>query len=227
MVASRPENAERDHARTRVIEAQKALIQSMRTYRKIAGRQPLFLLDPDIPPLHQQHLENCKALKGRGELLGRLPKGGRVLVVGTGRGNFAAQILDVLQPAELVTVDRDYDRLDREKLSAHPLFDRLRQVTGAPLDALATMPDSVFDVIYIDSDHRYPVMQKDLAAAHAKLRPGGVLMANDYVSFSPLNGRKCGVEKAINEFVNANGYDVQYLVLGVGGNHSVAIRKPE
>ena len=60
--------------------------------------------------------------------------------------------------------------------------------------------DKSIDFVYIDADHEYESVRKDIAAWHPKIRRGGIISGHDYSS--------SGVYKAVNERFNlVNKYD--------------------
>ena len=61
------------------------------------------------------------------------------------------------------------------------------------------LPNSV-DVVFIDGDHRYEGVVADIKAYANIVRPGGMLMFDDYNVWFP------GVRKAVDEFCLANGF---------------------
>jgi len=63
-------------------------------------------------------------------------------------------------------------------------------------------PDEFFDFIYIDGDHTYEGVNKDLANTFLKIKKGGILSGDDYGVFEHIN---FGVRKAVDEFcINNN-----------------------
>jgi glycosyltransferase involved in cell wall biosynthesis len=67
-------------------------------------------------------------------------------------------------------------------------------------DAANDYPDKYFDYIYLDADHTYEAVKRDLDAWWPKLKPGGIIGSHDYMEFN-LNGMEFGVIKAIDEFL--------------------------
>lgn len=57
--------------------------------------------------------------------------------------------------------------------------------------------DNYFDMIFIDADHDYDAVKKDLINYHPKLKKGGVFAGHDYTE-------NCGVVTAVNEFADEN-----------------------
>jgi predicted O-methyltransferase YrrM len=222
----RAHEAEKARAREHVLAKQRQFIAAIGAFKKVAGHLPAFLLDDNLGSIPQEYLRNCRVATDRIEMLRHLPKGGRVAEVGVFRGAFSYQILDILAPDEFLTIDISYESFDYDKLSQHPLYSRMLQVTGNSYDKIAELPDNSFDMIYIDADHRYGYAKKDLDAAHPKLKAGGYLLANDYTSWSVMQGFKYGVVKAVNQFVNENKYDVEWFALHGSGYCDVAMKKP-
>lgn len=55
-------------------------------------------------------------------------------------------------------------------------------------------PDNYFSLIYLDADHSYEGVKKDIEAWYHKVAPGGIISGHDYLN------KDYGVNKAINEF---------------------------
>ena len=66
-------------------------------------------------------------------------------------------------------------------------------------EAVDDIPNDL-DFVYIDGNHSYEFVKKDIELYYAKMRSGGVLGGHDFNSFS------LGVVKAVLEF--ANNYDL-------------------
>lgn len=83
-------------------------------------------------------------------------------------------------------------RSAKKKLSR--FNDRIEWVRKKSEDALQQFPDSFFDFVYIDGDHDYEFVKKDLEGYWKKLRKGGILGGHDFFGFYS------GVVKAVTEF---------------------------
>ena len=68
-------------------------------------------------------------------------------------------------------------------------------------EASMAFGDGHFDWVYIDGDHVYDAVRKDLEIFHTKVKAGGIISGDDYCK--SLNYQKDGVEKAVDEFVAA------------------------
>jgi predicted O-methyltransferase YrrM len=63
---------------------------------------------------------------------------------------------------------------------------------------LKSIPDESVDVIYIDGDHRYNGVKKDIDLSFSKLKNNGLLAGHDYHKRWP------GVQKAVDTFMEKN-----------------------
>jgi hypothetical protein len=63
------------------------------------------------------------------------------------------------------------------------------------------------DWIYIDGDHSYTGVKNDLNNAIEVVKPGGLIIGDDY-KWKSLTADKGGVKKAVNEFVSQRGLNL-------------------
>ncbi|MDX2309450.1 MAG: class I SAM-dependent methyltransferase [Hyphomicrobium sp.] len=157
----------------------------------------------------------------RYDMLRRLPKGGIVAELGTETGKFASQILSIVEPDKLHVVDLDYRRFD-QSLSADP---RLVQHTGMTYEIISRFPDQHFDWVYIDADHSYRGVLRDARASSPKIKPGGLMIFNDFAHIDPNLGRY-GVMQAATEFAVEAKWPLRYFALEPSALYDVAFRKP-
>jgi predicted O-methyltransferase YrrM len=73
-------------------------------------------------------------------------------------------------------------------------------------DFLRGMPDAHFDWIYLDAHHEYKDVIADLTLILPKIKPGGVIMGDDY--FTDPTSQHAGVKRAVDEFAVASGLDL-------------------
>lgn len=85
------------------------------------------------------------------------------------------------------------------------------------LDAVTFFPDEYFDFIYLDGDHHYDAVAADLDAYFPKVRPGGLIVGDDY-----LDGRWWGdgVIRAFHEFIHARAVLIELKI-----GHQIVLRK--
>ena len=67
------------------------------------------------------------------------------------------------------------------------------------------IPDNYLDAVFIDGDHSYEAVIKDLPFWWKKLRVGGWLLGDDYASCCP------GTTKAVDEFAATNNLRIEFL----------------
>lgn len=166
-------------------------------------------------------LTGCVFCASREEMLGLLPKGGRVAEIGTCRGDFARQIKARIQPSELHLVDIDASRFDPSGLDGS---DVVRHI-GLSHEVLARFPDEFFDFIYVDADHSYEGCRRDALAAAPKVRRGGYLAFNDFAHVDPWLGRY-GVHRAATEFSRSAAWPMAFFAYHPDGLYDVAFRRP-
>ena len=131
--------------------------------------------------------------------------------IGVYKGANAKNILDYLNIKQLVLVDPWQGEIDiktgimqnqlfyenlynevKNKFSNNPKVQIIREFS---INAAKMFDDEKFDFIYIDGDHRYQEVLKDLEAWYPKLRYAGVMCGDDYGHPSGI-----GVIKAVTEF---------------------------
>jgi SAM-dependent methyltransferase len=162
----------------------------------------------------------------RRQLLHLLPKGARCAEVGTWRGDFAARIVRASSPSELYLIDpweyRSEEKYQgalyggdaaagQQKLdSIHErVLDRFRAEINSgqvivrrerSTDACRSFSDDSLDWVYIDADHSYEGVMRDLEAYYRVVRPGGFLAGDDYGREDRWFGQ--GVTRAVDEFAD-------------------------
>jgi acetyltransferase-like isoleucine patch superfamily enzyme/SAM-dependent methyltransferase len=207
---------------TKSVEARKDIQQFFaRAHEHFAEVEP--------PPLSELHLKNSRILSSREKILELMPQGGICAEIGTQTGDFARRILAILKPAKLHIFDIDFTPFDHASFQASLSEGMVELHHGDSSSSLATLPDRSFDFIYIDGDHSYEGVSKDLAEASRKIKEGGWIVCNDYTIYSPVEQIKYGVYRAVNEFCWQQGFEIVYLGLHYWSYHDVALRrmKPE
>ena len=128
-------------------------------------------------------------------LIDRLEKGGVIAEVGVDRGDFSLELLNRCAPLKLHLFDMDIERLVNpiilEELNNGS--NRIKTHVGDSGLNMSRLPDKYFDAIYIDGDHRYEGVKRDIEASIPKLKKHGVLIFNDYSVWSPSSMFHCGV----------------------------------
>jgi len=75
-----------------------------------------------------------------------------------------------------------------------PLYNNITFIHGNSVDKIQTMNDNFFDMIYIDADHSYDAVKKDISLSIPKLKSDGYMCGHDYDIHS-----KNDVYRAVNE----------------------------
>jgi hypothetical protein len=155
---------------------------------------------------------------GRREVLAALPVGGVGVEVGVWEGAFSAQLLRVARPARLYLVDpwafdknnprawyggkKALDQRDMD-LVYKGVHDRFAEDERVRL--LRMTSDKAYEVIleldrldwaYIDGDHSYEAVRRDIELYRGLLKPGGILAGDDYNNSGWWGD---GVRRAVDE----------------------------
>lgn len=179
--------------------------------------------DP-APLLPQELLEKCTLLQDRYAILERLPKNAVCAEIGTDRANFARKILDICSPKKLYIFEIDVSRIHRPNIDDAVKSSQCEVVEGDSGQNLEKFPSDFFDWIYIDGDHYYEGVKKDIELAATKLKKGGLIVLNDYTVWSPVGMTHCGVARAVNEFCIENRYEFVFLAFQTMMYNDIAIR---
>lgn len=85
---------------------------------------------------------------------------------------------------------------------------KAKVVRMTSMEAAATVTDGSLDFVFIDANHTYPFVKEDIEQWSKKVRIGGIVAGHDYYVFS---SGEDGVIKAVDEYVKANGVDLQVI----------------
>jgi hypothetical protein len=177
--------------------------------------------------LPETHTSAAKFFKNRSSIirdLGKQYHSPHVCEVGVFKGDFSAQLLNVLKPASLTLIDLSFESVTPENRCLLEESAVTRFITGDSSVTLGGFSKD-FDIIYIDGDHSYDGVKKDIKSAKGALRPGGVLVFNDYTVWSPQACCSNGVARAVNEFIIDEGYEVTHFCLQSLFYNDIALKK--
>lgn len=167
--------------------------------------------------------EGARIFASRNELLRsvRLPAAPTVCEIGVWKGSFSKAMLRDLAPARLHLFDLRFDLLDPD-VRAHGAV-VLHE--GDSAAGIATLADDSLDFAYVDGDHTYQGVRRDLHGVLPKVKHGGFIQVNDYTPWSVLSGFPYGVMANVNEILGRG----LVKVVGFGwhpyGYHDVLLRK--
>lgn len=90
-----------------------------------------------------------------------------------------------------------YQRILRQsqKYGDHCKILRMTSEQAAPRFA-----DGSLDFCYLDAQHDYPSIKRDLELWHPKVKPGSILAGHDWVEDGIHNGQSYGVKQAVRDF---------------------------
>ena len=165
-------------------------------------RSPLYFIKGFNYSSSKHHREKYKTQTGHKPLIGA--------EIGVSEGTHAKEILSFLNIKQLVLVDpwetyvgtygQDEDKTDlenryKETLNKFSNNNKVKIIKDYSVNAAKMFDDEYFDFVYIDGDHSYEAVIKDLDSWYPKLKEYGVMCGDDYGRYS---GR--GVVKAVSEF---------------------------
>jgi hypothetical protein len=184
-----------------------------------------YFTDVEPPALHDFHLSNSRVLPCRESILPLLPKGGLCAEFGTQTGDFAKHLLAVLQPSQLHLYANDFGSFEHAHFQSAMDRGAVQLHAGAAEEQLAGTPDGEFDVIYLHPDESFARTARSLALASRKAKDDGYIICANYTAYSPLDGIKYGVSRAVNEFCHQGRFEIVFLALHPLGYNDVVIRR--
>lgn len=156
-----------------------------------------------------------------------LPKGGVAAELGVHHGEFAAELLELAEPARLHLIDLWYlfgrewhwgQGAERSTVGAlKRVLDRFEDELvagrvvlhiGDDIQLLPSFPDAYFDWVYVDSIHVYEHAKQELELLAGKVRPGGMIAGDDWIE-DPEHPHY-GVTRAVGEFVGGGRGELVY-----------------
>jgi hypothetical protein len=197
----------------------------------------------ELPPAHL--VKNARVAANRVDVLQALPRGGTAVEVGVAYGDFTRHILDVIRPDHFIAIDTfgiqpedepwgrqllkeqqctHYDYYTR-KFSPYIQEGKMTIKKGLSWEMLDQLPDQSVDYIYIDADHSYASVAREIGALKPKMKPQGIVHFNDYTYFDSDAMTAYGVPRAVHELMHRDGYEMLYLCLHPRGFYDVVVRK--
>lgn len=102
--------------------------------------------------------------------------------IGVDKGILFGMLLKHCPELHLIGVDLFPDRVRShrvfEHLEQHP--ERARLIVSDSAAAAGEVPDASLDFVFIDADHSYEAVRKDIDAWRSKVKPGGWFGGHDY-----------------------------------------------
>lgn len=146
--------------------------------------------------------EPLKSRTEFGSLVQRYYRSGTGAEIGTQYGLFARAIAEQWRGNILCIDTWPNEEIFEvcQKLLEDPQFVLWRKDS---VEAAADFADGGLDWVYIDADHHYENVKRDIEAWFPKVRAGGIVAGHDYVNYDDM-----GVIQAVDEFAAAHGYKV-------------------
>lgn len=140
-----------------------------------------------------------KKIKTRLDLLSLVDKQCKMVELGVFRGEFAKDIIQIVQPSELFLVDiwdgemgsgnkdgDNYVKITNMKniylnlIHQTKSHNNIHVVRSDTVSFLRSCEENYFDAIYVDADHSEQAVYNDMIESFRVIRPGGYLMGHDY-----------------------------------------------
>lgn len=150
-------------------------------------------------------------------LVGEVEDGSTIMEIGVFEGSSLVAVSDIIKRKGLNIVAVDlFDALNKEIDGISVFSDGLLKrfmgymrkadlrptvICGESEDAFRAMMTKKFSLIFIDADHSYEGVKKDIANLWPLVKHGGVLAGHDYGINYP------GVKQAVTEFISLNKLD--------------------
>jgi len=154
-------------------------------------------------------------LDSKEDIYGTIPRGGVGAELGVCRGVNAVQLFFRTKPALLFLVDlweetAKNHRIEDPNLWLGDHFDSVTEIFNEEIKQgkvilhkqyatsfLASLPDDFLDWIYIDSNHHYQNVSREIDLSIKKVKSGGHIMGHDYMTNPKAWGTS--IIRAVNE----------------------------
>jgi hypothetical protein len=137
----------------------------------------------------------------RVKMIFSFPANAIVAEIGVFKGDFARLIQEIRSPKELYLIDLwesqegEYSKDVSNNAPLNQYYENVcNQFKVAAIcdqfliiftEGVSMFPDNYFDWIYLDADHSYASVKRDLNAWFPKIKNGGIFSGHDYVARRP------------------------------------------
>ena len=211
-----------------------AILNSITTTLKQYELEKAKKIEEGLPKidLTMEHMKNLKVLTDKPALLNFLPKNSIVGEIGVSLGKYSEQILTVTQPQKLYLIDawanesyKSHKQIVTDRFKKEISLEQVIICQGFSTVELEKFEDGFFDWVYLDSDHTYENVAKELEICRRKVKAGGIIAGHDYVTGQWLKKQRYGVIEAVNEFCIKSNWEMLYLTNEHHRNLSFALRE--
>ncbi len=206
-------------------------------------------LPEPVPELPAALVSGAIVLRDREAILPLLPRGAVICEVGVALGTFSRKMIEICEPRHFIAIDhfkihhqpelwgkptaewfdgKTHGDFYRDSFSAEITAGTVTVIEAESDAGIAGLDDASVDIFYIDGDHSYDAVRRDLAAAATKLRPDGYLILNDYILVDHLGADiPYGVIYAAHEFMIEHNWVMRYLALQTSMFCDVVLRRAD
>jgi hypothetical protein len=178
-------------------------------------------------------MEKIKDIETREELYLEIPKGGVGAELGTCKGLNAINLFFITKPSTMFLVDLWskktpdgilwprgdepsiwYDNhvgLITSMFEEEINNERVVLVKGFSYKFFNDLSDDSLDWVYLDSDHQYDVISRELSLSLKKVKRGGYIMGHDYFNVTGFWGSS--VVRAVNERIQSGDIKMEAITL--------------
>lgn len=164
-----------------------------------------------------------KKILNRNELLDLMSDCKIVAEIGVFKGDFSRVINKKLSPTELHLIDKfegvvcsgdkdgkniiwaDLTEEYQKLLNWGESNQNVKIHRGLSYEVMSQFKDNYFDLVYVDGDHDYLGVKKDLEISFLKIKNSGHLLGHDYTP------EFMGVVKAVNEFCEEKKQEISII----------------
>ena len=144
---------------------------------------------------------------GRKFLLEMMPQNSVCAEIGVNQGLFSEEILEVVNPKKLHLIDpwtgephsHNYKRLCT-KLKERIESGQVEIHRSKSQDCCDHFPDKYFDWIYVDGNHKYKSVRRDLERYYPKVKMYGFITGDDYRLVEKRRGLRDAVAEIAEKF---------------------------
>ncbi len=153
--------------------------------------------------------EGAMGMKPRWEILADIinrEKYTHIVEVGVSRGINACNLLKLCPNVQkMYLVDITDSVFDFGMFKEAGIHNKIQFLPMASEDAVKHI-NRDFELVFIDANHAYDSVKKDIALWWPKVHPGGILCGHDYINGQP----NYGVVQAVDEWSNTIDYKVNF-----------------
>lgn len=187
---------------------------------------------------------NAKLYTNREAALYEMPKGVICAEVGVAYGDFSEKILEHMHPKYFWAIDYfsqetqykncGYDKFIDSSESHENIYrgrfrDYIEKNTmgikqGISWEVLEEFEDDYFDYVYLDADHRYESVIKDVEVLYRKCKSGAIIQFNDYTDIFLNSLSFPGVRPAVYNFLKRGQAEIIGYCLHQFGNDDIILK---